>query len=42
MATAEPTRERVIVDYRKKISEHQLIEAKLKEGTYINLLLYTQ
>ncbi|KAJ6225212.1 hypothetical protein RDWZM_003757 [Blomia tropicalis] len=31
MATAEPTRERVIVDYRKKISEHQLIEAKLKE-----------
>ena len=34
MATAEPARERVIAEYRKKINEHRQIEAKLKEGLY--------
>lgn len=29
---ADPTRERTIAEYRKKINEHQQVEAKLKAG----------
>jgi hypothetical protein len=34
MATAEPAREKSLLDYRKKLLEHKEVESRLKESMH--------
>lgn len=41
MATVDPTRERSLLDYRKKLLEHKEVESRLKESKQFILYIHT-